>query len=55
MNEILLREVEVFRNDTGDLIYSVSGMYITRNKTDLILEFPDYNTRKKGKENEQRK
>lgn len=54
-NEILLREVEVFRNDPGDLIYAVSGMYTTRNNTDLILEFPIYNNRKKGKENEQGK
>lgn len=53
-NEILLRNVEVFKNDTGDLIYSVSGMYIKRDKVNLILEFPDYGSKKEIK-NDQRK
>jgi hypothetical protein len=51
-NEILLRNVEVFKNDTGELIYSVPGMYITRNKSDLTLEFPVLTSGKKDKKND---
>lgn len=50
-NEILLRDIEVFRNETGDLIYTVSGTYFTRNKSNLTLEFPDYSSGKKENEN----
>jgi Family of unknown function (DUF6338) len=51
-NEILLRNVEVFKNDTGELIYSVPGMYIARNKSDLTLEFPVLTSGKKDKKND---
>ncbi|TFE19347.1 DUF6338 family protein [Cohnella luojiensis] len=39
-NELFLRDVIVYRNSDGSRLYEVKGMYLTKNKDDLIIEFP---------------
>lgn len=38
-NEILLKEVRVFVGTTSELLYTVDAIYLTRNKSDLTIEF----------------
>jgi hypothetical protein len=38
-NELFLREVKVFRNDTGEFLYDVGGVYLSQDPTSLALEF----------------
>ncbi len=38
-NELLLRDVIVYRNSTSEELYSVGALYITRDKDNLLLEF----------------
>jgi len=38
-NELFLRDVIVFKNDTGDKLYNVPGLYISRNPDNLTVEF----------------
>ena len=37
-NEILLQDVEVFKNDTGEKLYSVGALYLSRDSNDLTIE-----------------
>lgn len=37
--ELFLRDVRVFRNDTGEQLYDVSGIYLARDVTEITLEF----------------
>lgn len=39
-NELFLRDVIVYRNSDGSRLYDVKGIYLTKNKDDIILEFP---------------
>lgn len=39
-NELLLRDVMVYRNTTGEELYFMSGIYITRDLKSIIIEFP---------------
>jgi hypothetical protein len=39
-NELFLRDVIVYKNSTAEEYYSVSGLYISRNKDDIVVEFP---------------
>jgi len=38
-NELFLRDVMVFNNTTGDKLYEVPGLYISRNKDEITIEF----------------
>lgn len=38
-NELFLREVAVFLSSTGEELYTVPGLFISRNKDDLTIEF----------------
>ncbi|MDP6038719.1 MAG: hypothetical protein QGG64_09225 [Candidatus Latescibacteria bacterium] len=37
-NELLLRDVQVFRNDTGEKLYDVGALYLSRSPENLTLE-----------------
>lgn len=37
--ELLLRDVEVYRNTTEDFLYKIPALYISREKTKISLEF----------------
>jgi len=39
-NELLLIDVTVFRNSTGDKLYKVDGLYIARDRNEMTIEFP---------------
>ena len=38
--EILLRDVRVFKNSTGEPLYRVAATYLSRNNEDWTVEFP---------------
>ncbi|MBD3377871.1 hypothetical protein GF406_22770 [candidate division KSB1 bacterium] len=38
-NELFIRDVKVYLNNTGAHLYNVSGMYVTRPNDDITLEF----------------
>jgi len=42
-NEILLRDVKVFRNSDQDFLYPVPGLYISLSKDNLRIEFQSWN------------
>jgi hypothetical protein len=42
-NEILLRDVKVFRNSDQDFLYPVPGLYICLSKDNLRIEFQSWN------------
>ncbi|PIE91802.1 hypothetical protein CO726_30110 [Bacillus fungorum] len=39
-NELFIRDVDVYRNSTAQKLYSMQGIYITKDKADLMIEFP---------------
>jgi hypothetical protein len=39
--ELLLRDVSVYKNDTGEKLYQVGALYVSRNRADITLEFRD--------------
>lgn len=39
-NEMLLRDVTVFRNSTGKELYKIGGLYLARERGELTIEFP---------------
>lgn len=39
VNELFLQEVRVYRNSTAEMLYDLDGIYITRKKDELVLEF----------------
>jgi len=39
-NELLLTDVTVFRNSTGDELYKVRGLYLSRERNEITIEFP---------------
>lgn len=41
MRELLLRDVHVYRNSTGELLYGVGGLYFSRKKDEITLELAD--------------
>lgn len=47
--ELLLRDVDVYENIHGKLLYKTDAMYISRNKFDLTVEIPDFNKAKRRK------
>ncbi|MFC1614361.1 hypothetical protein ACFL5K_03605 [Gemmatimonadota bacterium] len=38
-NELFIRKVKIFINDTGEELYEVPGLYISRNKENITIEF----------------
>lgn len=40
-DEIFLRDVIVYENLTGDEMYRIPGLYLPRNRSKLIIEFPE--------------
>jgi hypothetical protein len=40
-NELFLREVKVFRNDTGEELYETPGLYIARDNSEITIEFSE--------------
>lgn len=40
--ELLLTNVKVCAHDTGEIIYEVPALYLSHNRNDIILEFPDF-------------
>lgn len=38
-NELFLREVMVYRNSTSEFLYKLDGLYVTRKKDELLIEF----------------
>lgn len=41
-NELLLREVAVYRNSTAEKLYEIEGIYLTRKKDEIVIEFPKF-------------
>jgi hypothetical protein len=39
--ELLLRDVKVYRNSTGELLHEVGGMYLSRKPEDITIEIAD--------------
>ncbi|HDR5278537.1 TPA: hypothetical protein QCS28_005949 [Bacillus thuringiensis] len=39
-NELFIRDVKVYKNSTAEELYFMQGIYITKDKTNLIMEFP---------------
>lgn len=37
--ELLLRDVSVYKNSTGDFLYQVGAMYISKHREDIVIEF----------------
>ncbi len=49
-NELLLNNVTVYRNSTGDELYKAGAVYIARERNEITVEFPDgFNIRQKEK------
>jgi hypothetical protein len=38
-NELFLRDVKVMRNSTGEYLYTIGGLYVSRDPKDLTIEF----------------
>ena len=38
-NELILREIIVLQNDSGEVLYEVDGLYLARDPKDLTVEF----------------
>lgn len=43
-NELFLRDVKVYRDSTGEELYSIQGLYIARSREALTIEFPSINS-----------
>jgi len=41
IRELLLRDVRVYRNSTGENLYEVGGLYFSRNREDITIELAD--------------
>ncbi|ACJ82891.1 conserved hypothetical protein (plasmid) [Bacillus cereus AH187] len=39
-NELFIRDVDVYRNSDAQKLYSMQAVYITKDKSNLIIEFP---------------
>ncbi|WP_255301356.1 DUF6338 family protein [Bacillus thuringiensis] len=39
-NELFIRDVDVYRNSDAQLLYSMQAVYITKDKSNLVIEFP---------------
>lgn len=39
-NELFVRDVVIFRNSTGERLYETPGLYISRNRDEMTIEFP---------------
>ncbi|MFH0702025.1 MAG: DUF6338 family protein [bacterium] len=37
--ELFIKNVQVYKNSTGDELYTLDGIYISRNKDDITIEF----------------
>jgi hypothetical protein len=42
-DELFLKDVKVFTNDTAQELYEVPALYLPRNRSNLIIEFPTVN------------
>lgn len=51
-NELFIREVFVYRNSTSEELYFMEGIYISREHTNLILEFPRLGSQNHEQESE---
>jgi len=56
-NEIFLRDVIVYRNSDTEKLYEMPGIYISKDRKDLMIEFPnleytDFIKKREGTENE---
>ncbi len=49
-DELFLEEVCVYENSTGKKLYEVEGLYLCKNKEDLLFEFPVLQEKKQKKE-----
>lgn len=43
--ELLMRDVRIYRNTTGEQLYEVGGIYLNRNKKDITIELADFGYR----------
>ena len=41
-DEIFLREVDIYKNTTGEKILSTPGLYIPQRRENLLIEFPEF-------------
>lgn len=39
-NELFMRDVVVYKNSTAEEYYSMPGLYISRNRDEITVEFP---------------
>jgi len=44
--ELILSDVEVYSNESGDYLYSTDHLYLSRNKDELVIEVPPINAEK---------
>jgi hypothetical protein len=54
--ELLMREVRIYRNSTGEQLYEVGGLYISRDQKDITIEMADFGytiPKEGGKKDEQ--
>lgn len=42
-DEIFLRDVKVYNNSTAEMLYETPGVYLSRKREDLSIEFPQLN------------
>jgi hypothetical protein len=42
--ELLLSDVEVYSNETGELLYTVSVLYVARDQHDFTIEIPEFDS-----------
>jgi len=42
-DELFIRDVDVYQNDTGNLLYNTPAVYLGCSKDSLIIEFPNIN------------
>jgi hypothetical protein len=57
--ELLLKDVVICKNNTGEILYKLDRMYISRNEHDLTIDIPDDRfylpeIEKKGKKNDRK-
>lgn len=41
-DELFLRDVKVYRNLSGDLLYDIPALYLSRERKSLLIEFPSF-------------
>lgn len=51
-NELFIREVTVYRNSSAEELYTMEAVYITKDCSNLVLEFPVVGEEKDGGERE---